>query len=116
MPQNAEAEEERGPDSPSPTDVELETWADGDNPNSTNIRFLSIVPLPEGQIRDLMAFPRESLREVPVPALGSAHGVGVEAVVDDANAHRHEINGRVRGPPEGEANLTDRLVPVLQNR
>ena len=45
-------------------------------------------PLAQRQVGHLVAVGGEPLGEVAVPALGAADGVGEEAVVDEADAHR----------------------------
>jgi hypothetical protein len=88
VPQDADPEDERRPDPAPPVHVELQPRADGDDPDATDCGVFALVPLPEGQVSDIVPLPRKPLRKVAVPALGAAHRVGVETVVDNANAHR----------------------------
>ena len=53
---------------------------------------LAALPLAQRQVGDLVALGRQALGEVAIPALGAPDGVGEEAVVDDADAHRASIH------------------------
>src|SRR3954453_6595541 len=44
-------------------------------------------PLAQGQVRHLVAGLREPLADAAVPALGATDGPGIQAVVDEADAH-----------------------------
>ena len=60
-----------------------------DDPHArVEVGLLAALPLAQRQVGDLVALGREALGEVAIPALGAADGVGEQAVVDDADAHR----------------------------
>ena len=87
MPQHAGAESQRRPDPPSPGDVELHPRTDRDHIHAGDLGLLSALPLAQSQIGHLVPAGGQRLREIAVPALGAANGVGEKAVIDDADAH-----------------------------
>lgn len=87
MGKDAEPEQKRGQDSPSPVRLQLHPWPDGDDFHSRDARILSALPLTQRQVRHFVAVLGEPLRQVPVPAFGAPDGMRIEAVVDEANAH-----------------------------
>jgi hypothetical protein len=93
MPQDAEPEAHGRPD-PAPTTgcVELETRPHSDNVHTGHACVLVLRPLAECEVRDMVPRLGEPLAEVSVPPFGAAHGVGVEAVVDEADMHVLEGN------------------------
>ena len=60
---------------------------DGQHADAGHLRLLSRAPLPPGQVSDFVPFSLCALGETPVPTLGAADRVRVEAVIDDADAH-----------------------------
>src|SRR5581483_649024 len=98
MPEDAEPEEQRLVDSSrAPVVVERPRPVHPDDADAGQGRLLAALPLPAGQVRDLVAPLREPLREIGVPALRSADRVRIEAVVDDADPHARAsvpANGR----------------------
>ena len=82
----AEAERRRDPP-PAVAPVERHPRPDCDHPHSGNTRILTFGPLTEGEVVDLVTVGGEPLGQVPVPALGAADGVRIDAVVDDADPH-----------------------------
>ena len=95
MAEHAEAEDERRQDPPPAVRVQVELRADRDDPDAGNLRRGVRLPLAQGQVGDLVTVVREPLREVAVPALGTADGVREEAVVDEADAHALRVLGRL---------------------
>jgi hypothetical protein len=85
MPKHAEAEAHRGPDPTPAADVELQSRPDLHDPNTGKVRPLAGLPLPQRQVRDLESLRRQLFGQRAVPALTAADGVGVEAVVDEAD-------------------------------
>ena len=78
--------------------VQLHARPDGYHAHSLSARALAMVPLSQRQIGHFMAIARQPLSETPVPALGAADGVGVQAVVHEADSHgRRELG--IRSPP-----------------
>jgi hypothetical protein len=74
-------------DPPSPACVQVHSRPDGNDLDPRNPGIGTALPLSKGQIRNLVTVADETLGKVPVPTLGAADRVRVEAVVDDANAH-----------------------------
>src|SRR5262249_36816760 len=62
----------------------------GDHVHPGDACILALGPLAEGEIVDLVTIGGEPLGQVPVPALGAADGVRIDAVVDDADPHGGE--------------------------
>jgi hypothetical protein len=87
VPQHAGPEHERREDAPAARHVELHPWPDGPDVHARYLGALAARPLAQREHRDLVAVRGQALAEVAVPALGPAHGVGVQAVVDEADAH-----------------------------
>ena len=87
MPQHAESEEERRQEPALSARVQLHPRARRRRRDALNAGRLTAWPLAKREVRDVVARLGEPLCEVPVPALGSADGVRVEAVVDKADAH-----------------------------
>jgi len=90
MPQDAKAKDERRSNTPTTSHVQRHPRSYGDDPDPADARVPSSLPLAKRQVRHLVALVGEPLREIPVPTLGAAHSVRIEAVVDDANTHRYE--------------------------
>src|SRR6266540_2025657 len=88
VPEYSEAEDERRADAPAAPDVQLQSRPHRHHTDAPNTRIDASFPLPEGQIRHLVPLFGEPLRKVPVPALSPADRVGIETVVDEADAHR----------------------------
>ena len=88
MPEDTRAEHERREDPPSPwARIEPHARSDGHHSYGANLAALATGPLAKGQVGDLVPLGREALRDVAIPALGAADGVGKEAVVDEADSH-----------------------------
>ena len=98
VPEDSEPEPQRRPHpSPPGAGVEVTAWRHVDDSERGARPF--VMPLPPRQVGDLVD-EVQPFGEVSVPALGPAHGVGKEAVVDDRNAHgmAQEPNPAYRSP------------------
>jgi hypothetical protein len=84
--QHATPETQCGPDAPSSVDVKLEPRPGLDHADAGNVGRLLAIPLPQREVRDLVALLRKPFRERAKPALAAADGVRVEAVVNQADA------------------------------
>jgi hypothetical protein len=75
--------------------VQGQAWRNGNNLDARHTRIGAAGPLPARQVGHLVPVGREAFGEVPVPPFRSSHGMGIEAVVDDADAHdyRSEVMG-----------------------
>src|SRR4029453_12732501 len=87
MPEDAEPEDERRADPPATVRVERHARPDGHDPDARHGGALTPLPLPEGEVRDLVLLNGDPLGEVAVPAFRASDRVREEAVVDDADAH-----------------------------
>ena len=92
MPEDTEAEDDRRQDSPAALRVEGHPRTHGNDPHARHARAGSSLPLPQRQVCDVVALRGEVLRQGAVPTLGAADGVGVEAVVDDADANASRLS------------------------
>ena len=61
-----------------------------DDVDSGQIGSTTFVPVAHRQVGDLVAGGGEPQREVTEPALGTADGLRVDVVVDEADAHRSD--------------------------
>ena len=61
-----------------------------------DLGVLAALPLAQRQVGDLVTLGCQALGEVAIPALGAPDRVGVEAVVDEADAHPASISSRQR--------------------
>jgi hypothetical protein len=88
VPQDADAEHEWRQDPPVAGAV-VERHAGPDDPNldTGHPRVLTPVPLTQGDVGHLVTGRGQPLGEGAVPALGTADGIGEQAVVDQADAH-----------------------------
>ncbi len=88
VPQHARPEAQRRSDSPlSVSVVERILARDDDHPHARQIRLLAPRPLAPGEVGDVVPGRHERQRQVAIPALGAPDGVGVEAVVGEADLH-----------------------------
>jgi hypothetical protein len=67
--------------------IKLHLRRDRDHLDSGYARLLPSWPLAQRQIRDFVACLGEPFAQVPVPTLGAADRVRVEAVENNANTH-----------------------------
>ena len=93
--QDTEAEPKRRPDSSPAVDVEVGARSRRDDSDARNAWLVALVPLPERHVGDLVPLRRQALGQRPIPALGAADRVRVEAVVDEADMHVLEGNCEV---------------------
>jgi hypothetical protein len=73
MTEDASTEPERRSDPPPSTDIELETWPDGDHFHARDRRIGTRVPLAKREVRNLVALLGQPLGERPIPALGATN-------------------------------------------
>jgi hypothetical protein len=99
MPEDAPAEPKCRADPAPAGDVQVDTRPDGHDLDAGNPRLLAVLPLTQRQVRDLEALAGEPLGEGALPALAAADGVGIEAVVDEADVHREPTGRDGRLPP-----------------
>ena len=107
MPKDACPEHERWEEATAAAGVELELRPDRVDPDARNARVLAAWPLAERQVFDVVPVGREPFRQVPVPALGSADRVRVEAVVDETDAQG--LQDRFTGGLQGCNTMPDTL-------
>src|SRR5436305_911385 len=105
MPEHAGAEDERRQDPPpAARGVEGHARTDRANAYAGNVRLVPALPLAQRDERDVVAGRGQPFAEVAVPALGTADGVGEEAVVDEADAHERAPE-RTHGDAAGVASI-----------
>jgi hypothetical protein len=67
--------------------VQRHARADSDYAHARHLATLAALPLPERQVSDVITVRRQTLSEIPIPALSTANGVREEAVIDEAYTH-----------------------------
>ena len=87
VPEHARPEDQGREDAAPAGDVELHAGPHRDHADALHLGSLSAGPLAQRQEGDLVALGRQPLSQVPVPALGPPDRVGVQAVIDQADAH-----------------------------
>src|SRR5436190_3526806 len=87
MPEDAEAEDQRRTDAPPAVCIELRLRRDSHDTHTGDAGIFASRPLSAGEKGNLVAAGGELFGEISVPPFGSADREGVEAVVDDADAH-----------------------------
>ena len=85
-------------DAPPSLDIEAHTWRDCDHVDPGDVRVGSRLPLLQRQVGDFVAAGGDAFGKRPVPPLAAPDGVGVEAVVDEADPHARGLR-----PPRGRA-------------
>ena len=86
--EHADAEDDRWQHAPPPAPrVERHPRAGFDDPDAGNVGVGATIPLTQSEEGHVVARLGQPLGNVPVPALGSADRVRVQAVVDDADTH-----------------------------
>ena len=93
VPEDAEAEPKLHEDAATTLHVELHRRGDGDDLHAGHLCAHRGVPLQPRQVGHLVPAVGEAFRERAVPALTAADGVRVQAVENEANAHRRRTEG-----------------------
>jgi hypothetical protein len=93
VPEDAETEPQLRPDAPPPMRIQLRPSRNCNDVDVGHARAGIRVPLEQRQVRDRVPAPGHALREVAIPALGTAHGVRIQAVENEANTHEMPSEG-----------------------
>ena len=91
MAKDAPGETELDADAPPPVDVQLHCGRDGADVDAGDVGAVGRIPLQPRQVGDFVATSGKTLGEAPVPPLGAADGVRVQAVENDADAQADKI-------------------------
>src|ERR671914_1717997 len=112
MAEDAQPEEQRWEQASPSSCIELHPRRDRDDSHARNVGLA--VPLAAREEGHIVPARRETLGEVAVPALRATHRVGIETVVDEADAHEAiswlPSHGRVCCYPLPERGGDDRRV------
>ncbi len=113
MAEDAQTETNLSADATPPVHVELHPRSHGNDLDVRHVGTRVRIPLEQCQIRDLDPAGREAFGEVPIPALGAANSVRIEAVEDEADAHGSRKVYRALRRSRGEASTLLTLVRAL---